>query len=436
MAAWKVNRQDALLLREMTQKLVGAATVESGQEIRVGRNTTGRSLLTPGQNSRERAIYPAYWVRDPAWVAESGFVSPEEVWGWITLMTETMQGHDPWHLASGGVVLPYSLADHINVDGKPVYYPGTYASDESQGPPWGKYPPHDDQYWPTFTAYVYARLTDDWRSFGHLVPTPMGEEPLCQVCEWAHNAFPVDEVTQLCIASEDLDEHIVDWGYNDSVTKTGKLLFPSLLRLESALKLAELFEAVGDVRKAAQYSAQASLIRRAIVPTFFEETEPGRGWLMSATGLGHKPDVWGTALALYRGFVDGTVAQSLTRSLLRGFREKTTVLEGQVRHIPTIAGYWEMCAFDEGTYQNGAYWGYPAGWYIYALTRIDERAAADMFQGYLRYLWKDWNDELNDCAWECINPALDHYQNPAYLTTVALPYVALKEKGLLEGVTV
>jgi len=431
MATWQVSQEGALTLATMTRKLIGASTIRPGQRIQRGENTTGRSLLAPGQNSLERAVYPAYWVRDPAWVAESGFIPAEEVWGWITLMSETMRGPEPWNLASGGVVLPYSLADHINIDGKPVYYPGTYASDETQGPPWGKYPPHDDQYWLTFTAYTYARMTDDWRSFERPVPTPMGSIPLWQACELAHNAFPIDPATQLCLASDDLNEHIVDWGYNDSITKTGKLLFPSVLRLESALKLAELFEGTGRAQKAAHYRQQGATIRKAITTTFYADSRNGEGWLMSATGLGHKPDVWCTALAVYRGFVDDQMARALARSLLRGYRERTAVLRGQVRHIPTTSGYWEKAQSQQGTYQNGAYWGYPTGWYVYALSLVDKRAASEMFTEYLDDLRATWRDDLSACAWECINPALSHYQNPGYLTTVALPYVGLKGKGLL-----
>jgi len=428
-----VSREDALTLATMTQKLISASIIKPGQRIQRGENITGRALLAPGQNSLERAVYPAYWVRDPAWVAESGFIPAEEVWGWITLMSETMRGPKPWHLASGGGVLPYSLADHINIDGKPVYYPGTYASDETQGPPWGKYPPHDDQYWLTFAAYIYARMANDWHSFERPVPTPMGSIPLWQACELTHNAFPIDQATQLCIASDDPGEHIVDWGYNDSITKTGKLLFPSLLRLESALKLAELFERAGRAQKAAQYHRQGATIRKAIATTFYADSGNGEGWLMSATGLGRKPDVWGTALAVHRGFVDDQMARALARSLLRGYRERTTVLRGRVRHIPTTSGFWEKAQSQQGTYQNGAYWGYPTGWYVYALSLVEERAASEMFAEYLDDLRSTWRDDLISCAWECINPALSHYQNPGYLTTVALPYVALKGKGLLEG---
>jgi hypothetical protein len=432
MCAWKVAQTDAAKLRTMVEKLFHASTVKPGQSISAGVNTTGRSLLTPGCNTNTHATYPAYWVRDPAWLAETGFATADDIWGWITLMTQTMQGHSPRLLASGGIILPYSIADHINIDGSPVFYPGTYAADDTQGPPFGKYPPHDDQYWLSFSMYAYAKSSDDESSFLRSVPTPMGLLPLWQVCELAHNAFPVDQHTQLCIASADAEYHIVDWGYNDTITKTGKLLFPSLLRLESAIKLAHLFTGADMMDEAEMYSSQAHILRHSILETFYLEDERHEGWLLSATGIGAVPDVWGSAYALHLGILPTDLATALAKSLLRGYRERTTVLKGQVRHIPLTSGYWEKAQCQPGTYQNGAYWAYPAGWYIGALTLVDEKAAAELFAEFLRYQMENWDETFQTGTWECINPALNHYQNPGYLASIALPYITLRNNGIID----
>ncbi len=433
MCAWKVAPTDSAKLRLMVEQLFHASTVQPGQEISAGVNTTARSLLTPGCNTLGHATYPAYWVRDPAWLAESGFVSGDDIWGWITLMTQTMQGHSPRMLSSGGVILPYSIADHINIDGSSVFYPGTYAADDTQGPPFGKYPPYDDQYWLIFSTFAYAKCMGDATSFRRSVPTPMGMLPLWQVCELAHNAFPVDTHTQLCIASDDLEHHIVDWGYNDTITKTGKLLFPSLLRLESAIKLTHLFTDIGMPDDAEMYSTQARILRHAILETFYVEDERHEGWLLSATGIGATPDVWASAYALYLGILPAELATALAKSLLRGYRERTTVLHGQVRHIPLTSGYWQIAQCPQGTYQNGAYWAYPAGWYITALGLVDEDAAAEMFTEFLNYQVASWNGSFLSGTWECINPELNHYQNPGYLASIALPYVTLRNKGIIDG---
>mgnify|MGYP006281178989 CR=1 FL=1 len=346
-------------LRRMAEQIVAAATIAPDAEIPAGRNRTGRSLLLPGVNTDRQSAYPAFWTRDPAWIAEGGLVNADDVWGWATLLLETMRGDAPWHLPSGSVVLPYSIADHVNLDGTPVYYPGTYASDESQGNlRFGKYPPHDDQYWPTFTTYAYVRL--------------------------AHDAFPVDVDTGLC------------------VTDVG----------------------------AATYRSQAQRIRQSIPAVFAHRDADGALWLRSATGIGSKPDVWGTAYAVYSGAVGAGVARELAASLLSGYRRGTTVQDGQVRHIPADHGYWERAA-ERGVYQNGGYWGYPVGWYVYALSLVDFDAAGDLFREYLRAVTSCWEEGFAHCAWECVNSEIGHAQNPGYAATVALPYVCLKEKGLL-----
>lgn len=431
MSGWKISRSDAALLKSMTQRLLSVSLVKPEQVISRGRNTTGTALLTPGCNSADHSTYPAFWVRDPGWIAESGFVEAQDIWGWLLLISGTMQGHSPRVLASGGVILPYSIADHINVDGSAVFYPGTYASDDTQGPPYGMYPPHDDQYWLTITAYAYAKLISFYNPLASNVNTAAGELPLWQVCALTHEAFPVEPKTQLCIASENTDQHIVDWGYNDTVTKTGRLLFPSLLRFESALKLAHIFEGLDMHDEADMYRAQVTLLRRSIIETFYSEDERHEGWLFSATGIGNKPDVWGSAYAIYLGLLPEELMRATAASLLRGYRERTTVLQGQVRHIPTTYGYWEMAQCAPGTYQNGGYWAYPVGWYVYTLAQIDETAAAAMFSEYLGYIRQSWDDSFRSGAWECINPELNHYQNPGYLASVALPYVTLRNKGLI-----
>lgn len=432
MSAWKISQDDAAQLREMVFSLYSASNVLPTQQISSGVNTTGRALLTPGCNAHGIATYPAFWVRDPAWLVECGITTPDEIWGWITLIAGTMQGHEPRYLDSGGVVLPYSIADHINMDGSPVFYPGTYASDDTQGPPYGKYPPHDNQYWFTIYTYAYAKSTKGNVNPNIDVQTPMGAIPLWQACELAHNAFPVDRQTQLCVASEYLEHHIVDWGYCDTITKTGKLLFPSLLRFESALKLAHLFTSLEMLDEAETYHTQAHLLRHSIIETLYREDERHEGWLLSATGIGALPDVWGSAYALHLGILPEELAVSVARSLLRGYEERTTVLHGQIRHLPTGNGFWERAQCAPGTYQNGAYWAYPAGWYLYGLSLVDENAAAAMFHEYLTYQVENWDNTFRQGTWECINPELNHYQNPGYLASVALPYAVLRTKGVID----
>ena len=428
------NYDEAALLGRMTDAMLRGSSLEPGGRIASGVNLTGRRLLFPGVNTRDRSTYPAFWTRDPGWLAAGGLASAEETWGWLTLMAETMRGDTPRKLESGGIVLPFSIPDHISLDGSPVYYPGSYDSGESQGPPWGTYPPHDDQYWLTFTAHAYMKLSGEAAAGARPIQTSIGKIPVWLACDLAHHAFAIDPDSGLCTSPQKKKEHQVDWGYNDSIIKTGNLLFPSLLRLESCYKLIDLMEGCDQGGRASSIRGEANLLRASISKVFATRyNRDGRDetWLISATGVGNVPDVWGTALAVHRGFVDDELAEELCNTLLDAYRERTVVLQGQICHVPANFGFWPKAQSEEGTYQNGGYWGYPVGWYVSALSRVDTPAARELFIEYLEAMKSNWNESGEACLYECINPALGHYQNPGYLTTVALPYVALDEAGLL-----
>lgn len=69
-----------------------------------------------------------------------------------------------------------------------------------------------------------------------------------------------------------------------------------------------------------------------------------------------------------------------------------------------------------------------------ALKALWYRLDADPWRHSIIKLIEDL-EELNPAAHSrmstVLDPALDHYQNPGYLTKAALPYAALKEAGLL-----
>ena len=427
-AAPVVTRTEAARLRDMALALVRGSTVGPNQTISSGRNATGRSLLLPGVNTPDRATYPAFWTRDPAWIAGGGLAEAEDAWGWLALLCETMNGSEARLLASGATIPPFAVADHVNTDGAPVYFPGTYDSGESQGgPDFGLLPPHDDQYWPAFTAYAVMVRSGDPSVGSRPVRTPLGEIPVWLACDLAHHAMEVDETSGLCLVRA--DRHQVDWGYNDTIAKSGLVLFPSLLRLESCLKLAALCEGCGQDGRASAFRAEAARIRDSI-PRHFARACGGQIWLHSATGTGNVPDVWGTAFAVHRGFVDDELANNLCRALLDAFESGAAVRAGQVSHVLPDRG-WPSAIPPSGTYQNGAYWGYPVGWYVHALSLVSRSAARDLFMDYMRAMREGWNETGVECAYECVNDELAHRQNPGYLTTVALPYVSLLEAGLL-----
>ena len=84
-------------------------------------------------------------------------------------------------------------------------------------------------------------------------------------------------------------------------------------------------------------------------------------------------DIWGSAFAIYIGFVDNQRRQRLLMFLRDRYQDY--VWHGQVRHL--LRGeYWERLLktkypIKRDTYQNGAYWATASGWVLYALAQID-----------------------------------------------------------------
>jgi hypothetical protein len=208
------------------------------------------------------------------------------------------------------------------------------------------------------------------------------------------------------------------------------------LRYRAARQLAALLKAAGQYSRAGAFERDAEQIKQAIPRTFFHPTlEPGEGWLHSATEVGNQPDIWGSAFAIWSGAVEGETANAVSRALVRAFRERTAVRNGWVRHIlssdPMNKGGWEISISRVGEYQNGGYWGTPVGWYLAAIDRIDRQAAVDMAQDYMNFLREHLRTDGTTEAWEWFNPETGKRANPLYVASVVLPYLSLKEAGLL-----
>ncbi len=424
---------DEAFLREQARRVIESAQLKAGQTSGQKRNTTPYDLHVPGGNMG----YPAFWIRDAMMMLGGDFISADEVEGWVRLIGWALPGPSDWLVRPGVVVPAYTVPDHINFDGKPTFYPGNYETGDKQGGhPWGKYPPLDNNFYFLTGVYQHWKLTGSLGLFQSPVRTSFGEQPLADLCEKVYQAPPCDSATGLVTAGDIGQENAKDWGFCDSVFKSGKLLFPSLLKLVAARQLAALFAASAQAGKAARCRKDARTIRAAIGPAFFHApTDGSEGWLHSATGVGNQPDVWGSAFAVHCGALRTPTARKVSRALARAFRERTTVRHGFIRHLPTSdrlnQGGWQAAVSNLGTYQNGGYWGTPTGWYISAVSRSDPAAARDLAREYIGFLRQNMRQDGLTDAWEWCNPDTREYVNPLYASTVALPYLSLKETGLL-----
>lgn len=329
--------------------------------------------------------YESFWIRDAAMTAQSGLISTAELRDWIELICRFGQnGRHIRRLRHGLEIPPWSLADHINFDGGAVYFPGTSHSGLEQGDGrFGYYPPHDDPYYFIMILGQYARQAGQHVA-GSFLHVPIdGYSPLERADKAFDNAHHIDPVTGLCVSA--FPKHTVDWGFCDTVRKSGRLLFPSLLRMQAACLLADLHAASGQVEDEEAYRQLSDELRDSVQSLFCMES----GWLRSATGAGHQPDVWGTAYALWLGALSGAVQQAAINVLLQSLGQGSIVSKGYARHVPVGDDAAEDRMWDsvvEGfplhQYQNGGYWAAPIGWlaYVQALRSPDE--GLDMLDAY------------------------------------------------------
>lgn len=412
-----------------------SATAEVSKAAAPNPNRTIYDLHVPGGNMG----YPAFWTRDAVMMLGGDFISARELEGWIRLMCSTLRGPEDWQVRPGVTVPAYVVPDHINFDGKATFYPGNYETGEKQGGhPWGKYPPLDDNFYFVTAAYEYWRLTEDPGLLRTRIRTFSGGEDLdlSALCEKVYRQPPADETTGLVMAGDIDSEHAKDWGFCDAEFKSGRLLFPSILKMNAAGQLAELFAALGQTEPAEAYRRDARRLADAIATTFLRPNNGGaEAWLHSATGVGNQPDVWGSAFAVHSGALAAPVAQKVSRALVRAFRERTAVQNGLIRHILTTDqanhGGWYASISEVGTYQNGGYWAAPVGWYISAIHKSDPTAAADLAKEYLGFLRAHMRPDGMTEAWEWCNADTGARANPLYVASVALPYLSLKTAGLL-----
>jgi hypothetical protein len=421
----RLPKEDLAFLREMTRDVVEASRVKPNSNGG-GRwpltNSCGFTLITPGKDT-----YTAFWVRDFSMSMESVFITAEELRDHLLLVCKAQNGPAELKLVNGLHVPAWAIPDHINYDGRPTYYPGTYASGQDQGAgACGRVPPIDDHYEFVHIAYTCWKVTRDTGIF----EVEVNGATVFERLEKAFACPTSDPATGLAQTTE--ADRAVGFGFCDGEIHTGKLLFASLLRYRAAGELAELAKALGHRERVAGYHQIQTTIRANVVPTFGDLRRRG-GWLRASTGLSSQPDVWGTLFALHLGVLDRAEAAAARKMVADAVRRGTITLEGGVRQVPTDLDFsqttaWErsMCALN--TYQNGGYWHTASGWLIEALWEPDRPLALQVFREMLAHLRaQDFRKGPGYGApWEVYGADGQARQNGVYMTSVALPYGILK----------
>ncbi len=368
-------------------------------------------------------------IRDAALMLGPDLIAADEVAGWARLVASTQAGPDGLKLANGLSVPPYSIPDHLTLSGEPCWFPGAGAGYDQGDGKFGFLPPADNPFYFIQMVREHLRQTGNGALLGSQVKTAWGTETVAEACTRAFDSVEVD-ANGLVVVGNGPTDWRVDWGFADTVHKTGACLMPSVLRWRAAKDLVLLFAALNDRTQIAKYDQIARDLPLAIANAFYHplDKENGKdvGMLYSATGQGHKDDIWASAYAVAIGAVRTRTAVAVAQHLRIVYQAGGTVVEGHVRPLlPSgpYGGYWEQTSTPPDTYQNGAYWGFPAGWYIAALMRVDRPAAEQMLDEFVQSLQ---TRQAAGAPWQCLYPAKQYARLPQYCASVTAPYAALR----------
>lgn len=370
------------------------------------------NILLPSGDEK----YGSFWVRDVAMMAESGLISDDDLKKYVEILaTYAQNGSETRILKNGLEIPPYAIADHVNYDGEAVFFPGTYSSGDDQGNgSFGYFPPFCDNYYFIMMVGYYIKQSGNIS----ILHTNFRGMPLLKRLEYAFVGYNIDADSGLCVS--DSKRYTVDWGFVDTVRKSGKLLMASLLRYNAAIMLSYILELCGEADSSKGYFFEAQKVKSSVLETFYDTNT---GWLYSATGICHQYDVWATAYAVYSGI---TEEETTLKALYLAYKNRTAVVDGYVRHILTDHDYsastaWESTATVLNEYQNGAYWSTPTGWYAYAIYKYNSETdiLADFIKHTKKYAEKGAPFEWMDASSNIVSGL-------KYGTSGILPYIGAK----------
>jgi len=395
-------------------------------------------------------------------------VPEEEIRGWIRVVAATQPGPAGLTFPHGLIIPPFSIPDHITLQGAACWFPGAYTN-QGVGA-YGFLTPADDAFffvqmvdaacrakpnlqgfdalvataWGEHVGDVNLQASVPFRAFRTLrveqtaevtegggddafIPasTASGERPLSEVCDRAFESVAADPATGLVVCDGAAGHTRVDWGFCDSIRKSGSCLMPSLLRWQAARRLADLHGGARRPEAERRYRAIAATIAAHLAPVFYTELGANEGMLRSATGIGAQDDVWASAFALWLGVLPRRTEAAVARHLLKLYADGSIVRQGQVRQLPD-GKFWEQSSAGRGTYQNGGYWATPTGWLVVALRKVDPAAGDRLLHEYAEFVKAN---RAAGAPFEWVNPDLGARWNANYGSSAGLVYIAAASKG-------
>ena len=365
--------------KETLQGAINWLQQEAHQNIRASKRVMkdGTAAFPP----QVGAGYEAFWLRDYAYTLEGSsdsYSNPELVQACKLFIRS---------LRSDGAGV-----DCVKFDGTPIYMPGFGSM--------GKNPVADGSQFTVDIAWHTYRKTQDSNLLHQIIA------PLVKTMQ----AVPLNPTNHLVHIKPGKDWDRCGYGFCDTVRHEGDVLFCSLLYIQASRQLAELLRAENQGSAADEWLSAEAKTATSIRTVFWD---PDIGLFRAATARCREHDIWGSAFAVFLGVTDAQQSKAIATYFKKHYAE--IVQHGQIRHVPGGV-YWEQ-AGPRDTYQNGAYWATPTGWFVYTLSLTDPKLAdqtiIDMVNDFR---------EHGACEWVF---GADHHL-PRYLASAALPLSGIR----------
>lgn len=287
--------------------------------------------------------YEAFWLRDYAYTLEGSVnaFSEKELMDALRLFVRNISD------AGAGV-------DCVKFDGTPIYKPG-YGT-------MGKKSVADGAMFTVDVAWLTWQRTCNKKILKKYV----------QSLVYAMQHVPRNPDTHLVHIEPGEERERCGYGFTDTVNKQGDVLFSSLLFVQACRQLTDLLNLSGENVAAMYWEEEGVLVEENIRDIFWDAKT---GLFRAATLRCREHDIWGSAFAVFLGVADMNQSMHIGQYFKSHYDE--IVYHGQIRHLPGGV-YWEDAGCAQDTYQNGAFWAVPAGWFVYALDLADPELATQV----------------------------------------------------------
>jgi hypothetical protein len=403
----------------------------------VRRNMTGNYA---GQNAYIPAngSYNAFWLRDYEYMLEgrADYFTTTDLLHSANIFLNGL-GTGTVALVDGNFDYTGAGVDHVNFDGGPVYWPGTYNTNgdcNANGTMcrMGTWPVTDGD------AFTVDIVWQTYMQLGRASRRAFLTNAILQQLKTAMGFIPRDASTGL-VSITDVPPgspppvqrtNRQPYGFTDSTRKSGLTLFDSLLLVEASRHMADLSRALNADTDADSWDTEAATVTTSIQTHLWDANN---GLFFAASVREVQDDIWGSLFAVWLGVATPSQATSIANYVNTNYTG--LVKQGQVRHL-RHGDYWQDL-YDgttdltaRGTYQDGAFWGTASGWFASVVNTVSPtnatKIALDMVTGYL-----EWND-----ANEWLGESNNARGQPENLSSVALPLANLRALQAQRNMTV